>query len=85
MIPLAANVDAIMAGVDEADADNIARAIAARPWPSYEERMAVAESILDLLQRGPSHRPAVGRTVDLGTRRRGGFGLARHAIVYSNG
>ena len=30
-----------MAGADEADADNIARAIEARPWPTYEERMAV--------------------------------------------
>jgi hypothetical protein len=35
------DVDAIMAGADEADADNIARAIEARPWPTYEERMAV--------------------------------------------
>jgi hypothetical protein len=41
MIPLAAYVDAIMRGADEADADSIARAIEARPWPSYEERMAV--------------------------------------------
>lgn len=41
MIPLAAYVDAILAGADHADADNIAQAIAARPWPSYEERMAV--------------------------------------------
>jgi hypothetical protein len=40
-IPLGAYVDAIMAGADEADADNIARAIEARPWPTYEERMAV--------------------------------------------
>ena len=30
-----------MAGADEADADNIAWAIEARPWPTYEERMAV--------------------------------------------
>ena len=30
-----------MAWADEADADNIARAIEARPWPTYEERMAV--------------------------------------------
>ena len=41
LIPLGAYVDAIMAGSDEADADNIARAIKARPWPTYEERMAV--------------------------------------------
>ena len=41
LIPLGAYVDAIMAGADEADADNIARAIEARPWPTYEERMAV--------------------------------------------
>jgi hypothetical protein len=36
-----AYVDAIMAGADEADADNIGKAIEARPWPTYEERMAV--------------------------------------------
>jgi hypothetical protein len=30
-----------MAGAHEADADNIARAIEARPWPTYEERLAV--------------------------------------------
>ena len=41
LISLSAYVDAIMAGADEADADNIARAIEARPWPTYEERMAV--------------------------------------------
>jgi hypothetical protein len=41
LIPLGAYVDAIMAGADEADADNIAKAIEARPWPTYEERMAV--------------------------------------------
>jgi hypothetical protein len=34
MLPLAAYVDAIMAGADHADADNIAEAIAARPWPT---------------------------------------------------
>jgi hypothetical protein len=33
LIPLGAYVDAIMAGADEADADNIGRAIEARPWP----------------------------------------------------
>jgi hypothetical protein len=32
---------AMVAGADEADADNIARSIEARPWPTYEERMAV--------------------------------------------
>jgi hypothetical protein len=41
LISLGAYVDAIMAGADEADADNIAKAIEARPWPTYEERMAV--------------------------------------------
>jgi hypothetical protein len=41
LISLGAYVDAIMAGADEADADNIARAIEARPWPDYEERLAV--------------------------------------------
>jgi hypothetical protein len=41
LISLGAYVDAIMAGADEADADNIATAIEARPWPSYEERLAV--------------------------------------------
>jgi hypothetical protein len=30
-----------MAGADQADADNIAKAIEGRPWPTYEERMAV--------------------------------------------
>jgi len=40
LISLGAYVDAIMAGASEADADNIARAIEARPWPTYEERMA---------------------------------------------
>jgi hypothetical protein len=40
-IPLGAYVDAIMAGASEADADYIARAIEARPWPTYEERMAI--------------------------------------------
>jgi hypothetical protein len=39
--PLGAYVDALMAGASEADADNIARAIKARPLPTYEERMAV--------------------------------------------
>ncbi len=41
MIPLAAYVDAMMAGADEADAHNVAQAIEARPWPTYEERMRV--------------------------------------------
>ena len=40
LIPLGVYVDAIMAGASEADADN-ARAIEARPWPTYEERMAI--------------------------------------------
>jgi hypothetical protein len=31
----------VLAGADEADADNIANAIAARPWPTYEEGLAV--------------------------------------------
>jgi hypothetical protein len=39
LLPLAAYVDAIMAGADEEDADLIAKAIARRPWPSYEERL----------------------------------------------
>ena len=55
LIPLGAYVDAIMAGASEADADNIARAIEARPWPTYEERMA------GLLARRPVE--AVARTV----------------------
>jgi len=41
MIRPAAYVDALMAGADHADTDNIASAIEARPWLSYEERMAV--------------------------------------------
>jgi hypothetical protein len=31
----------MMVGADEDDADNIARAIEARPWLTYEERVAV--------------------------------------------
>jgi len=34
-----------MAGADEADADLIAKAIEARPWPTYEERLAVFEVV----------------------------------------
>ena len=41
LVPLAAYVEAVMAGADEADADLIAKAIEARPWPDYEERLAV--------------------------------------------
>ena len=37
--PAGAYVDAILVGADEADADNIR--IEARPWPTYEERMAI--------------------------------------------
>ena len=40
-MPMRAYVDAIRAGTDEADADKIARAIDAHPWPTYEERMSV--------------------------------------------
>jgi len=40
-MPLAAYVDALMAGADQADADLIAEAMAARPWPTYEERLSV--------------------------------------------
>ena len=36
LISLGAHVDAIMARADDADADNIARAIEARPWLTYE-------------------------------------------------
>ena len=39
LISLGAYVDAIMVGADEADADNMT--IEARPWPTYEERIAV--------------------------------------------
>ena len=38
---LGAYLDAILAGVNEYDADDIAKAIERRPLPSYEERMAV--------------------------------------------
>lgn len=41
MIRLAATVDALIAGASDFDADLIAKAIARRPWPSYEERLAV--------------------------------------------
>ncbi len=43
--PLAAYVDALLAGASEADADLIAKAIEARPWPDYEERLAVFEVV----------------------------------------
>jgi hypothetical protein len=43
-ISLGADVDAIMAGADEADANNIAKAIGARAWPTCEERMAVCSA-----------------------------------------
>jgi hypothetical protein len=38
---LGAWLDAILAGASEYDADDIAAVIAARPRPSYEERLAV--------------------------------------------
>ena len=38
LLPLAAYVDAVMAGASDEDADLIAKAIARRTWPSYEER-----------------------------------------------
>jgi hypothetical protein len=41
MLSLAAWVDAVLAGADEFDANLIAQAIAARAWPSYEERLAI--------------------------------------------
>ena len=43
MLSLAAYVDAVLAGADETDANLIAQAIAARAWPSFEERVAVFE------------------------------------------
>jgi hypothetical protein len=43
LLPLAAYVDAILAGASEEDADLIAKAIARRPWPSYEERLSAFE------------------------------------------
>jgi hypothetical protein len=39
-LPLAAYVDAILAGASEAEADLIAKGIVRRPWPSYQERLA---------------------------------------------
>ena len=38
---LGAYLDAILAGVSEYDAEDIAKVIERRPWPSYEERMSV--------------------------------------------
>jgi hypothetical protein len=38
---LGAYLDAILAGANEFDADDIAKVIERRPWPSYEERRAV--------------------------------------------
>ena len=44
LIPLAAYVDAIMAGASELDAEFIAKAIEQRTWPpTYEERAAVVQ------------------------------------------
>ena len=44
-LPLAAYADALVAGASERDADYIARAVAARPWPpSHEERAALQKS-----------------------------------------
>jgi hypothetical protein len=40
MLPLAAWVDAVIAGASDADADAIAKSMAARPWPTHEEVMA---------------------------------------------
>jgi hypothetical protein len=45
LLPLAAYVDALMAGASDEDADLIAKAIARRPSPSYEERLAVFEVV----------------------------------------
>jgi hypothetical protein len=58
LISLGAYVDAIMAGADEADADNIARAIDARPWQTYEERMSVFSPARP---RKPSREPFAKR------------------------
>jgi hypothetical protein len=38
---LGAYLDAILAGANEYDAEDIAKVIERRQWPSYEERMAV--------------------------------------------
>jgi hypothetical protein len=38
---LGAYLDAILAGVNEYDANDIAKAVERRPIPSYEERMAL--------------------------------------------
>ena len=38
LLPLAAYVDAAVAGASAEEADLITKAIARRPWPSYEER-----------------------------------------------
>jgi hypothetical protein len=60
--PLAAWLDARLAGANEFDADGIAKAIAARPPPSYEERMAVffpsgrPEPSRDPFTPRPSHK-----------------------------
>jgi hypothetical protein len=49
---LGAWLDAILAGANKFDADDIAKAIETRPPPSYEERLAVFF---------PSGRPAPSR------------------------
>jgi hypothetical protein len=62
--PLAAWLDARLAGANEFDADDIAKAIAARPPPSFEERMAVffpsgrPEPSRDPFTPRPSHNQA---------------------------
>jgi hypothetical protein len=38
---LGAYLDAVLAGASECDASDIAKVMERRPWPSYEERMAM--------------------------------------------
>ncbi|MDI1284404.1 MAG: hypothetical protein PSV46_08400 [Reyranella sp.] len=40
LIYLAAHIEATLKGAEEREAALIAKAIAARPWPNYEERLA---------------------------------------------
>ena len=63
MIRLAAWVDAVRAGASEYDAGFIAKAIAARPWPTHGELLAVYTPT-----GGPAPSSAVLRAAGRSTR-----------------
>ena len=49
MAALGAYLDAKLAGANEFDADDIAKVMAARPPPTYEERLAVFRDFVNSL------------------------------------